>query len=73
MLIEKDGTKKNGVNGILLINGDTIELMEGQFFQVTETGKRIELWADKEGSLPRRIKYWNMTSVLAKVILISKD
>lgn len=67
MLIEKDGVKKSDVSGILLTNGDTIKLMENQFFQVTETGKRIELWTNKEGDLPRRIKYWNMTSVLAEV------
>lgn len=65
MLIKKDGKINDTVSSVLLTNGTMIELGENQFFQITETGKRLELWEGKEqyfkddnGAGMRRLKYW---------------
>jgi hypothetical protein len=47
-------------------------LDEDQFFQITETGKRLELWQGKEqyfkddvGAGMRRLAYWPRKSLIA--------
>lgn len=70
MLIEKTGEINNEIKAVVLKNKD-IELLEDQFFQWTETGKRLELWEGKkayldninDGSL-RRVSFWNEKSVV---------
>lgn len=49
-----------------------IELGEDQFFQITDTGKRLELWQGKEqyfkddiGAGMRRLAYWPRKSLIA--------
>jgi hypothetical protein len=73
MLIEKSGEINKDINSVLLNNGDMIELGENQFFQITPTGKRLELWEGKNeyfendnGAGMRRVCYWNCNkSVIA--------
>ena len=48
MLIEQNGDIDYKINTVLLTNDRLIELDEDQFFQITDTGKRLELWQGKE-------------------------
>jgi len=61
MLIEKDGTIDNSINTVLLSNDLMVELDNKQWFQITDTGKRLELWQELEDGRMLRLKYWNMS------------
>lgn len=54
-------TRKTGITRIVLMGGDTVAKTDDQFFQWSETGKRMELWQDEP---LRRIKYWSCKSVI---------
>ena len=71
MLIEKDGIIDNEVNTVLLTDDRMITLDDDQFFQITSTDKRLELWQGKNDYLSnndscglKRICYWNKKSVI---------
>lgn len=72
MLIEQNGDIDYKVNTVLLTNDRLIELGEDQFFQITDTGKRLELWQGKDqyfkddvGAGMRRLAYWPRKSLIA--------
>ena len=71
MLIKKDGSKDNAVIGIVTPEKN-IYLTKEQFFQITTTGKRIELW-EGDSDYCKRITYWNMSSVVAYIKSTSDD
>jgi hypothetical protein len=72
MLINQDGTIDNETNTVLTMSNLMIELDDNQYFQITPTGKRLELWNGKKEYLDkkdphcvsRRVTYWNMKSVV---------
>lgn len=55
------------IDAITLMNGTTIERMEGQFFQLSQSEKSYELWDG--GNLPRFIQRFRRSSV----VWISED
>lgn len=72
MLIEQSGNIDYKTNAVLLTHDRFIGLDEDQFFQITETGKRLELWQGKEqyfkddvGAGMRRLAYWPRKSLIA--------
>ena len=71
MLIEQNGNIDYKINTVLLTNDRLIGLGEDQFFQVTDTGKRLELWQGKAqyfkddiGTGMRRLAYWPKKSLI---------
>lgn len=73
MLILQDGTKLDNITSFLVKKGKgwtRVGLGDNQFFHVTPTGKRIELWEGKKEYLTSltgfyRVKYWNMCQVIS--------
>lgn len=66
MLIEKDGSRKENINMVLLTKDREVVLNDNQFFQITPTGKRLELWKgnpdDENAETCDRLAYWNVDS-----------
>jgi len=65
MLIEKDGTRNEDINALVVASGDRYILNKNQWLQVTPTGKRIELWQKTRLGQDVRVRYWLQKSVLA--------
>jgi hypothetical protein len=73
MLINKDGIIDQEINTVITKDEGYIGLDDNQYFQITPTGKRLELWNGKKEYLnkkdphcvSRRVTYWNMKSVIA--------
>jgi len=72
MLIEQNGDIDYKINTVLLTNDRLIGLDEDQFFQITDTGKRLELWQGKEqyfkdniGAGMRRLAFWPRKSLIS--------
>ena len=74
MLINQDGSIDNTVKAAL-IKDVIVEVSGDQFFQITETGKRLELWEGKQSFLDyskdhdkdcqmRKVTGWNFRSVI---------
>lgn len=63
MLIEKDGRIDNDINAVFLKNNTLVELTDDQWFQVTPTGKLLELWGKADNGLIFRLKYWHYRTV----------
>ena len=70
MLVKQDGTIDNEVTDVIFTNGRRVAAYDDQFLQITQTGKRLELWEGKRDFIDnkfygklRRVCYWRMRTV----------
>ena len=69
MIINQDGTQDEKTFMVLTKRG-CVELDDNQFFQITPSGKRLELWEGKKEFLNNSgkfyfVKAWNINSIIA--------